>query len=169
MTESNDQAIACGKSDTATTLTDLFIMLALERYRGTAKAGQISELLAHFGIVISTDTIKTTAGRRGRPYEKNEKGTISFVESGGAVQSMFLARAITAINARNSMMIPRRAFQFGASGYVRGTWTPSGFTAHWLDEQETIEEKAARAKPMDVDRANWRIPPDPNPRQDGGA
>jgi len=53
-------------------------------------------------------------------------------------------------------MIPRRAFRFGASGFVRGTWTPTGFTAHWLDERETEEEEAARAKPMQAERGNWK-------------
>lgn len=159
MDETNDQATSRLKTDSATTLTDLFIMLALERRRGTATAIEISELLSHFGIIISVDTITSTADhkKRRKPFKKAEDARISFVNKDAAMQSHFLARAITAIHARHSMMIPRRAFRFGASEFVRGTWTPSGFAAHWLDDHETKEEEDARAEPMQIDRANWRI------------
>lgn len=158
MNETADQATSRLVPDSATNLTDLFIMLALERRQGTATASEISEMLAQFGIVISVDTINTRANpkRATKPFRKDGE-QISFVNKDAAMQSHFLARAITAINARHSMMIPRRAFRYGASGFVRGTWTPSGFTAHWLDERETKEEEAARAKPMQAECGNWRI------------
>lgn len=169
MDETNDQDTSRRKPDSATTLTDLFIMLALERHRGTANAGEISELLEYFGIVISAETINATAKRKhpGKPFEKNEDGQISFVQRDGALHSHFLARALTAINARHSMMIPRRAFQSGGR-FVQGTWTPSGFTARWLDEQEMEEEKAARAKPVQLGLASLRVPRLQDARQKGG-
>jgi len=148
MCDSDDHRISFGKTNTTTTLTELFIMLAMERLRGHAYRDTIVAELRRYGIEIKEDTIGTVVKRATELFDVSDTGQISFKRLGAGLQSKFLVRAIRALDTWNSMSTPRRAFRFPAKEFVRCTWTPSGFTAEWLQGPDAEEEKVARTGPL---------------------
>ena len=120
MNETADQTTSRLAPDSATNLTDLFIMFALERRRGTATASEIGEMLAQFGIVISVDTINTRANpkRASKPFRK-DGDQISFVNEDATMQYHFLARARSLFIAFERALACRTLFTFFVSRSVR--------------------------------------------------
>ena len=129
MSESTDKAISFGKANTTTTLTELFIMLAVDRLKGRAYRDAIVAELREFGIVIKEDTIKKEVERATELFDVSETGQISLKPLGAGLQFEFLMRSVRALHARNSMKTPSRSFTRGPYSVVKGTWSPSGFTA----------------------------------------
>jgi len=134
MGDSDNQKISFGKTNTTTTLTELFIMLAVERLKGHAYRENIVAELREFGVVIKEDTIKKEVERANELFDLSETGQVSFKPLGASLQLRFLLRVIRALDSRNSMKTPSRAFRCGARTFAKGTWTPSGFTAELKED-----------------------------------
>lgn len=133
------RSIALGKVDTATTLTQLFMMLTLERLGGHALPKCISGELRKFGIEIDGEYMQKIAKQRtSELFDVADDGQLSLKEFGAGLQSSFLVRVIRALDKQNSMTTPPRSFRFGLHKVSKCTWTPSGFTAEVKERKVRI-------------------------------
>lgn len=121
------QTVEHGTANTATTLTELFTMLAVKRLGGHASWDDIVEELRKFGIAIVKDTMQTKVKRATELFDVSD-GEVSLKELGAGLQLTFLLDTICALSIRHSEPEPPW-FHHALNRISKCTWTPSGFTA----------------------------------------
>lgn len=138
--------LAIDQKNSITTLSDLFILHALPRLGGQAEPQEISSLLRHFGIVISKRAIQRRLDEADKLYGGGDEGKLSNKSEEASMQIRFLERAFRALVSNATTAPPRRAFAFRDKQFVRGEWTPSGFTAKFLNSTDGALEEAERER-----------------------
>ncbi len=147
MSESTDKSeLAIDRANSITTLSDLFILYALDRLGGEETPRAISSLLRHFGIFISVRAIERRLEEADKLYSGGDQGKLANKSDEARIQIRFLERAFRGLVTNATTKPPRGAFSYGGEQFVRCEWTPSGFSAKFLDPGDSDLEEAERAR-----------------------
>lgn len=147
MGEGTDKSeLSIDRANSITTLSDLFILCALTRLDGEATPQEISTLLSHFGVFITVRAIERRLEEADKLYSGRHQGMLANKSDEARMQIRFLKRAFEGLLTNATTTPPRGAFSYRDKGFVRCKWTPSGFSAEFLNPRDSDLEEAERAR-----------------------